>query len=316
MSENETVAIVISTYNGEKYLTDQILSILNQKYRNIHVYIRDDGSTDQTAAIITSIATADSRMTFVNEENITNMGVINSFINLLQHTTERYIMFCDQDDVWLENKVVDTLNLMKKNEIIAKPRLVHTDLMVVDNELSEQGLMYGNEYANSFKDVLFSNSVTGCTMMINESLKNMILDNPIDKDQIVMHDWWFAAIAATFGSVEFGSFAPILYRQHGDNTFGADVSKFKKLKRLFKLDSETERFKLVLKQDNYLLNVFGNQMDTDKKNELIAISKMTDESASAFKNLKTLMHYKIRKSSLKGTIFMWLILTFNFKKVR
>lgn len=316
MSETETVAIDISTYNGEKYLADQITSILNQTYQNIHVYIRDDGSTDKTVDIITAMVTNDERVTFVNEGNITNMGVINSFVNLLQHSAEKYVMFCDQDDVWLENKVADTLDLMKKNENPAKPRLVHTDLMVVDNELNDQGLMYGNEYANSFKDVLFSNSVTGCTMMLNESLKNMILDNPIDKDQIVMHDWWFAAIAATFGSVEFGNFAPILYRQHGDNTFGADVSKLKKFKRLFNLDSETERFKLVLKQDSYLLDVFGDQMDTDKKSQLIAISKMTSGSASAFKNLKTLMNYKIRKSSLKGTVFMWFILTFNFKKVR
>ena len=99
------VNILLSTYNGEKYVREQVESIQKQSFTDWNLLIRDDGSSDNTAEIIRSLATQDERIRFINDGNVTNVGVIRSFFELLTYEKADYYLFCDQDDYWLEDKV-------------------------------------------------------------------------------------------------------------------------------------------------------------------------------------------------------------------
>ena len=109
---NENVAILMSTYNGEKYLEEQVKSIISQDYTDWHLYIRDDGSTDNTVNLIKKIARDNEKITFLNENKPKNLGVTGSFMDLLANTKAQYYMFSDQDDYWLPDKIKVTLEEM------------------------------------------------------------------------------------------------------------------------------------------------------------------------------------------------------------
>ncbi len=129
---NENVAILMSTYNGEKYLEEQVKSIISQDYTDWHLYIRDDGSTDSTVNLIKKIARDNEKITFLNENKPKNLGVTGSFMDLLANTKAQYYMFSDQDDYWMEDKISATLRKMQASEIDHMPICVHSNLTVVD----------------------------------------------------------------------------------------------------------------------------------------------------------------------------------------
>lgn len=247
----DTVAIVLSTYNGEKYLEDQLDSIIKQSYQDWRLYIRDDGSSDETKLIIERYSQLDSRISFLKNE--INLGVIKSFLYLLTKASANYYMFCDQDDIWLEDKISNTLAFMKEKENqVIKPYVIHTDLQVVDENLniiapSRFELQDIPKTQSSYMSSFIRNNVTGCTVMINHQLKKLI----IESDKIIMHDWWIALIGLSLGEVCFLPTADILYRQHGGNTLGA-----KKYSRLTFLINRLNKLKEIIKGssvDNYSL---------------------------------------------------------------
>ncbi len=312
--ETAKVAILLSTYNGAEYLNEQIESIEQQTYVNWQLYIRDDGSKDQTTKIIQQYQQRDSRIHFLNKGHIENVGVKRSFMNLLANTQADYYMFCDQDDVWLTEKVAWTLTEMQQNERSAVPCLVHTDLMVVDQDLKAQRVMFGRDFQDAFRDVLYSNSVTGCTIMLNEALRQILLQQSFDWQRIVMHDWWFALVAAAFGDIYYLAKPTILYRQHGDNTFGADVNGLQRMRRFFKMENEVQRFTAALRQDNYFAEVFSNDVRisaTNRRYLRITVDMLHSENSMVA--IEALVKGKARKSTLKGTILMWYVMIFRHK---
>lgn len=215
------VAILMSTYNGEKYLRDQVMSILKQDYNDWHLYIRDDGSKDSTADIIREFVKSDERISFINESHPQNVGVTESFMKLLANVDADYYMFSDQDDYWQQDKVSATLAKMQDSEEKGQPVCVHTDLTIVDANLKGNELFYGPDYSwSGFRQLLFANCVTGCTVMINQPLKKLIDFNDKRLKNVYMHDWWIALIAAAFGKVVYLNRPTILYRQHSGNVIG------------------------------------------------------------------------------------------------
>ncbi|WP_186758272.1 glycosyltransferase family 2 protein [Loigolactobacillus coryniformis] len=315
--ENAKIAILLSTYNGAEYLAEQISSIIQQTYANWQLFIRDDGSTDQTTQIIQKYQKMNQHIIFLNESHIENLGVKRSFMELLAVTQADYYMFCDQDDVWLPEKIQLTLNEMLKNRDKEVPRLVHTDLMVVDQDLQPQRPMFGRDFQDNFRDVLYSNSVTGCTVMINETLRQLLLKQPFDPKQIVMHDWWFALVAAAFGEIAYLAEPTILYRQHGNNTFGADVKGFQRLRRFFKMEQEIKRFTDALQQDDYFAAVFGKADNLSAENKRYLQAAVTiRHSKNNFMAIKALFNSKAKKSTLKGTLLMWYVLGFRHNALK
>lgn len=217
------VAILMSTYNGEKYLEEQVRSIINQDYENWHLYIRDDGSKDNTVNLIKNFVKYNSKISLLDESNSENLGITESFMRLLARVNADYYMFSDQDDYWEKDKISATLTKMQLSEKNNLPICVHTDLTIVNANLKGNTLLNGPDYSwSSFRRLLFANCVTGCTMMINQSLKNLIDFNNQQIKNIYLHDWWIALIAAAFGKVVYLNRSTILYRQHENNVVGSN----------------------------------------------------------------------------------------------
>lgn len=226
----------MATYNGEKYIEEQITSILSQLDNDDELIISDDHSNDNTLNIIKEIKDKRIRF-FINEKN---MGVIRNFENAIYMANGDYIFLSDQDDVWLPNKIRDSIikieHLEKNNPNL--PILVFSDAIIVDESLNilvESLFKYtGQDPKLSVRPEILcvANRILGCTMAFNKKTKEIIL--PIG-DYAVMHDWWIALNVAKNGIIEPIFTQTILYRQHKDNIIGANF--LKKKNKLFRLKS-------------------------------------------------------------------------------
>lgn len=221
------VEILLASYNSEKYIGEQIESILSQTSEEWRLTVQDDRSSDRTAEIVESYcAVYPEKISFrVNERNLG--GSKYNFYDLLLRAEADYVMTCDHDDVWLPDKVERTLAAMRDLETVygkERPLLVHTDLKVTDRDLQvtagsmffQQGL---DPSRKRLAELLVQNNVTGCTMMVNRALLSLL--SPVIPPNLIMHDWWCGLIAASFGGIGFVAEPTILYRQHGDNQVGA-----------------------------------------------------------------------------------------------
>ncbi len=234
----------MATYNGEKFLKDQIESILNQSYSNWMLLIHDDGSEDETLFFIRHYCNKYPDKIILIEDNIKHGCPKKNFAHIFNIAKLKfdfdYIMFSDQDDIWLEDKIEITLRNMLKIEKHYQntPIIVHTDLKIVDsylNIISDSFWKYQriNPCNNSISCLLLENTVTGCTMMINKFLYERIFYFP---DEAIMHDWWTALICVSFkGHIIPIEKPTVLYRQHEKNDTGAiDYSASAFLKRLMR----------------------------------------------------------------------------------
>lgn len=220
------VAILLATYNSERYLEPLIDSLCNQTYRDFTLYIRDDGSTDSTPAILAHYVAQHDNIV-VMDDPTKGRRAMGSFMWMLEHTDADYYMFCDHDDIWLPTKVelsVDKIRSIEKRET---PALVSTDLVVVDSDLktispSLWGYMkLRPELLTQLKYAVSCNLFTGCTMIINRAARDISL--PVSPNA-VMHDSWIGLrTIAAGGDVAWIAEPTILYRQHGDNVFGAQA---------------------------------------------------------------------------------------------
>lgn len=291
------ITVLLAVYNGEKYLKEQIESLLNQSIKDIKIVIRDDGSTDNSAEIISF---------YCNQypEKITSIIGVPSgsaqknFAELLRQCDSDYIMFCDQDDIWLPQKIEKTLNAMKLAEQSGtKPVLVHTDLKVVNQELSEIAPSFFEFQKLVQKDItlpklLVQNYVTGCTVMINRALKEKCGQIPND---CIMHDWWLALVAVLFGELVCVSEQTMLYRQHEDNQVGAKAAyglSFVK-RKLQTLDKVRENYNATYTQAKALLSCYGDVLDDEQRN---TIEKYCDiPKMNKFKKIRTIKKYGFKK---------------------
>ena len=237
------IYILLATYNGAKYLKDQLDSLLVQTYKEWVLYIHDDNSSDETVNIIKEYQSHYIDKIIYIDDTITTGSAKNNFTYLLNYIDDNYdyLMFCDQDDIWLPKKIETTYLEMLKLEVMhpSLPLLVFTDLTVVDqnlNILSNSLMNYQNKdisIINSLEYMLVENLVTGCTVMINRQSKELSL--PISKHAI-MHDWWITLqVKNNNGIISYLESSYILYRQHENNDTGA--KKFSLLKMFSKISS-------------------------------------------------------------------------------
>lgn len=255
----EKVEILLATYNGEKYLREQLESILNQDYKDWIIRACDDASTDNTYEILMEYKEKFPDK-FIIEKRKTGFGSAKlNFAHLIRESVSDYVMCCDQDDVWLSNKISLTLQAMKKNEKSGLPVLVHTDLKVVDAKLgviSESFFMHSNYNKNpQYRDLLIQNHITGCTMMMNRALVNL-LNLQKDYEQILMHDWLAAIVAAGLGKIGFVDQPTMLYRQHAVNSVGAKKYGFALLISKLKNNSIKKSLVETTKQAGQIANTY------------------------------------------------------------
>lgn len=222
------ITILMAAYNGQKYLAEQIDSVLNQTERDWKLIVQDDCSRDATFAVAKEYSLRyPDRISAVCRESPSGSAQ-NNFFSMLRFADSEYVMFCDDDDIWLPEKAEITLSEMKRLEKICgqdKPLLVHTDLRVADGALAPlaDSMMRMQKLAPSHRKLnhlLVQNNVTGCTMMVNRRLLELAVERGLPR-RAVMHDWWFALIASALGRIGFVPRATILYRQHRGNQVGA-----------------------------------------------------------------------------------------------
>lgn len=227
MSINPKIDILLATYNGEKYLPEQIDSILCQTYENWNLIVRDDGSSDNTVRIIKSYRDRYNNKITLVEDKLGNLGVCNNFAKLLEYSNAEFVMFCDQDDVWLPRKI--ELEYKKMQDLIKRygseiPLLVYTDMKVVNESLLTTSTSFWTHstlnprIGKSLSRLLVCNVASGCTMMFNKKLRDLSLPLPGD---VLMHDWWLNLLSVSLGKNDYISEPTVLYRQHVMNKVGA-----------------------------------------------------------------------------------------------
>jgi glycosyltransferase involved in cell wall biosynthesis len=222
----DNVSIVMTTYNGEKFLEEQINSILSSTYQDFELYIVDDGSQDNTMEILSRYKEKyPGKINFCRNE--TNLGVTLNFLKAVSKTTSEYIMLCDQDDIWKADKIAKTLKRVKQMEVqFGKelPIAVFTDAYVVDeglNIIHESFFRSGrlNPRLTDLPHLLMENKLIGCTAMINQGVRRILQSNSLPK-RARFHDGWLGLIAASVGKIGFIREPTLLYRQHGANIVG------------------------------------------------------------------------------------------------
>jgi glycosyltransferase involved in cell wall biosynthesis len=227
------ISILLAAYNGEKYIAEQIESLLGQTQDDFKLYIRDDCSTDGTWEIIRNYEKRYHGKIIVKQNNRNSGSSKHNFIGMMIDIKDDYIMLCDQDDIWLPDKIEKTISKLKAMEAQygkEKPLLVHTDLRVVDENLNvispscREAMNVGYE-RTGLRQILIQNVTAGCTAAYNRALAELIRAEPA---YMVMHDWWLMLTATAFGKIGYLDEQTILYRQHGANEIGAnDVRKFR-----------------------------------------------------------------------------------------
>lgn len=285
------IDILMATYNGEKFLREQIDSILNQTYSDFRLLISDDCSTDNTREILNEYVNKDKRVVVFLQNK--NLGVVKNFEFLMKQVESEYFMFADQDDSWYEDKIEESIKKMDETD----SDLVYTDLEIVDENLNilnksywaVKGFNKKVKKYNNFKSLYLNNYITGCTILAKSKWIEKILPLP-DKSNYILHDYWTAIIISRFGKISYINKPLVKYRQHTGNNIGSKrktdkINVFEKMRELF-LEVKIDHFKTFIK----------NQDAFEDDN----IENLNKESYKYFENLK-----KVKKINLKNLKLFW-----------
>lgn len=259
----------MSTFNGEKYLKEQIDSIFQQSYQNIQIVVRDDGSIDNTINILNSYKSEK-----FNWYSGNNLGPAKSFMDLIFNSpSSDYYAFSDQDDFWYSTKIEAAVNeLEKQNDKI--PTLYYCRKRITDDKLQVLGNGQDMFYENlTFGFSLMKCTVAGCTMVMNDALVKLIKKYPVPK-KFVMHDIWILLVALAFGKVISDNNIYMDYRQHDNNFYGA-LTNFKsvflrRLKALSKHRYDRERSDMARE----FLNTYNSILSPREKKYLTCLSNL------------------------------------------
>jgi len=301
----EKIDVLLATYNGEKYLKEQIESILNQTYKNIHLIISDDNSKDGTPEILKQYE-KDERITVYFQEQ--NLGYVRNFEFLLKQVQSDYYMLSDQDDIWLPEKIEKSMETLKRENA----DFVFGDLEVVDENLNTIYESFGDfmllnrkikKYINTYEVNYLYNCVTGCTVLSKKQFLKYILPIP-NNSKYLIHDYWMALMVALNGKLVYMPEKYIKYRQHGNNQVGTDKISHK----FGKLDQVRELF------INVKLGVFGTYVENNDRfpKEIQARNK---ESLEYYQMLTKKKNFNFRKWGVfhklyKNETFSYYILNF------
>lgn len=286
---DERIDILLATYNGEKYLKEQIDSILNQTYRNIRLVISDDFSKDNTVEILKEYEKMDDRIELHIQDQ--NQGVVKNIEYLLNQVESNYYMLADQDDVWLPEKVEKSLEKLTKENA----DLVFGDLEVVDKDLKTKYPSFGDfmllnrkikKYINSDKLNYLYNCVTGCTVFAKKETISKILPLP-KTSKYLIHDHWIGLMTSIYGKVAYIDEKYIKYRQHGNNQVGTEkishgFSKLEQVRELF---------------INVKLGVFGTYVENNDRFPM-ELKKLNKEAYEYFRMLENKKNFNFRKWSI------------------
>lgn len=273
---------MLLTFNGAAYLREQIESIIRQSYTNWQLLIRDDGSRDGTQRIIREYCLKYPDKIRCIEYARQNIGIANSAMQLLQHSDADYLMFCDQDDIWLPEKVELMIRAIQKKEreYTGVPLLVHCEAIVVHNDLIPVEEIQTNaisakingydKHATHFANLLFLNVVQAASMIMNKSLREKLaclFHTNLDRNLI--HDSIIASVASICGKIFFLNKALMYYRQHEKNAVGAAKIKMVDWLKLSEKERDNIRWNYYLRLNHpkmkLLRKKYMKEMDETKQ---------------------------------------------------
>lgn len=284
------VNVLISTYNGASYIEEQVASIETQTYPNIKIYVRDDGSSDGTLEILSTMEKA-GRITLLTGNNL---GFGPSFMTLLQEVSEGdYWAFCDQDDVWMPQKLewaIEWLELQNDS----KPNMFHSAYYLTDEELRVEG-----SYLPPTKPYTFQKSITevlhmGFSSVINTTMRNYMLRGDISR--ITSHDHWAELIIMKYGNVYFDSREASYHRRLTYSLSGSSMkARLRWLKGALKGNSE------ILPTAQEFIKTFGDE-NSSQDSDFKILSWFCTEHYSFFKSLKKCFYYKRWRTSFSSEL--------------
>lgn len=282
MEVNMRVSIVMSTYNGEKYLKEQIDSILSSTYQDIDLYIHDDGSSDRTMELLAGYSSRYPDRIHVCRKEV-NLGYTLNFLQGVCHTTADYVMLCDQDDVWKPDKIRNTLKRMRNMEgQLGKevPIAVFTDAEVVDQSLNTLNASFFRSgkldpRKTDLPHILMENKLIGCTVMINAALRRVLKSRSLPA-MARYHDWWIALIAAACGKIGYLPEQTLLYRQHGTNVVGSRSFLSYIKDRITSLEKQRMSVLALEKQAEEFLELYRDYLSEDKLRVIHEFAQLQD----------------------------------------
>lgn len=311
--EQEKIDILLATYNGEKFLKEQIDSILNQTYSNFRLLISDDCSNDDTRKILEEYEKKDNRIKVFYQEK--NLGYVKNFEFLLKQVENSIYALSDQDDVWLPEKIEKTYNKLKQTD----SDLVFTDLEVVNEGLE---IIYPSfndymlltrkikKYKDSYLLQYLYNCITGCTLMSKKEFLDRIIPIPIDS-KYVIHDTWIGLIVSLYGKIEYLDEKTVKYRQHGNNQVGAGkishkLNKINDVRNLF-IDVKEKLFTTYVNNEK----IFSENLRIQNKQALDYFKMLKNKNHFNYKRWRLFFKlYKTETFSYKIQNFVILNLPF------
>jgi rhamnosyltransferase len=301
-----SLLILLSTYNGEKYLPDLLDSLLAQTYRNFSILVRDDGSRDATREILAKYKSAHNDKFQLNFEE--NVGVIKSFLSLinLAPSTYDYYAFCDQDDFWCPEKTQTAVSALESD----KSFLTYcSNLKLVDNNLNDLGDKYSGHIRFSFGLSFFENFMAGCTIVFKASLLQRLKGKyaQIDPDSLIMYDWLIDMVSTAFGKVIYDGTPHILYRQHEGNCVGLASTKIGEI--VWRVKNKIKNKHKTMAQVRHFLELFGEDINVEQKEYL---KKLLNSSNSFMKRLKFAITQDIPRQKLIESLYTRILYILNY----
>jgi glycosyltransferase involved in cell wall biosynthesis len=307
-----TVAIVMATYNGERYIREQLDSILSSTYQDFELFIFDDGSKDHTLLILQEYELQYPSKIHVHQ-NTENQGVVANFLHGVCKTTMDYVMFCDQDDIWKPGKIAMTLKRMRTMEAQADksiPMVVFTDAIMVDQDLKTiSSSFFCSSHLNPCKTdlshMLMENKLIGCTVMINAALRKVLQSNRLPSSARY-HDWWIALIAASMGKISFIREGTLLYRQHGSNAVGGlSFGEYVK-NRMSSLGRQKEALQALSLQADEFISIYREVLTSENQDIIRSFANL--QQLGYMKRRQTIIRYKFYKTGLVRNIGLMIII--------
>lgn len=291
-----TVDILMATYNGESYVAEQIESIQHQTCQDWRLLVSDDCSTDGTLDVVRRYAAEDGRIRVVSE-GVRHGGAKGNFFSLMGASTSAFFMFCDQDDVWLPQKIEKELDEARSTEGelgSSVPIAVYTDMRVVDDTLHETAPSFlaqdrKRDVGGDLRQFLSISCAAGCTMLCNAALRNLVIGT--DCSAALMHDWWLCIIAASCGALVYLDEPTVLYRQHSDNEVGAVTYSF--WRRLARFEDSRRKYWRSCEQARAILGTYSPAMRDGGRSLVEAYASQLDGSFR--RSLHSLLSHKLLK---------------------
>jgi hypothetical protein len=302
------IQVLLATFNGQAYLEHQLTSLFAQDWPHFSILASDDDSSDDTLAMLKRWQSQAGKLDLL--PTLSRSGPMNNFARLMQASTAPYVAFCDQDDLWDNNKLSLSMECMlnvERRVPSGTPVLVYSDLRLIDEfgNLLDTSLWQKARVrpANAdFNNMLAQNLVTGCSMLANRALLDLALPLP---DAAIMHDYWLALAASAFGIASPVPRPTLSYRQHASNTIGAGkaLTLPQRVRRLF-VDPELSAWlPAAAAQARAFTERFGSRLTSRQSAALNAMAEINTRSAIT-RPFSLVRHGIVRTEPLNHLQFM------------